>query len=270
MNAPDRAVVLPAPDSNRGAVGAVSQTLTFAWRALLKIKHTPEQLFDVVVTPIMFTVLFTYMFGGAVMGSPDAYLQFLLPGILVQTVMFTTVYTGFTLNTDISKGIFDRFRSMPLWDPAPLVGALLGDTVRYGTSSLLVIIVGFLLGYWPETGVVGIVQAILLLNLFAFGLGWIFTALGLVLKTPGTVMTLSWTVLMPLTFVSNVYVAIDTMPGWLQEIVRANPVTHITTAVRGLMNGDATLAMIGLSLVGPALVTALVAPLALALYRRER
>jgi len=250
--------------------GPVTQTLAFGWRALLKIKHTPEQLFDVVVTPIMFTVLFTYMFGGALAGSPDAYLQFLLPGILVQTVIFTTVYTGFTLNTDISKGIYDRFRSMPVWQPAPLVGAMAGDTVRYAVSSLIVVIVGLVLGYRPETGVIGVILAIALLNLFAFGIGWIFTALGLWLKTPGTVMTLSWTVLMPLTFASNIYVEVSTMPEWLQRIVSVNPVTLVVTAVRGLLDGGVTMPQIWLSLLAPAVVTALVAPVAMVLYRRER
>jgi ABC-2 type transport system permease protein len=250
--------------------GPVTQTLTFGWRALLKIKHTPEQLFDVVVTPIMFTVLFTYMFGGALAGSPDAYLQFLLPGILVQTVIFTTVYTGFTLNTDISKGIYDRFRSMPVWQPAPLVGAMAGDTVRYTASSLIVVIVGLILGYRPDTGVIGVILAIALLNLFAFGIGWIFTALGLWLKTPGTVMTLSWTVLMPLTFASNIYVEVSTMPEWLQRIVSVNPVTLVVTAVRGLLDGGVTAGQIWLSLLAPAVVTALVAPVAMVLYRRER
>lgn len=249
---------------------AIPQTLTFAWRALLKIKHTPEQLFDVVVTPIMFTVLFTYMFGGALAGSPDAYLQFLLPGILVQTVIFTTVYTGFTLNTDISKGIYDRFRSMPVWQPAPLVGAMVGDTVRYTASSLIVVIVGLILGYRPETGPVGVFLAIALMNVFAFGIGWIFTALGLLLKTPGTVMTLSWTVLMPLTFASNIYVEIETMPEWLQSIVLVNPVTLVVTAVRGFLDGSVTMGAVWLSLLAPAVVTAIVAPIAMALYRRER
>jgi ABC-2 type transport system permease protein len=250
--------------------GAVPQTLTFAWRALLKIKHTPEQLFDVVVMPIMFTVLFTYMFGGALAGSPDAYLQFLLPGILVQTVIWTTVYTGFTLNTDISKGIYDRFRSMPVWQPAPLVGAMVGDTVRYTAASFVVVIVGLILGYRPETGPVGVILAIALLNVFAFGIGWIFTALGLWLKTPGTVMTLSWTVLMPLTFASNIYVKVSTMPEWLQAIVEVNPVTLVVTAVRGLLDGSVTMGAIWLSLLAPAIVTALVAPVAMVLYRRER
>ncbi len=250
--------------------GFVAHTLTFGWRALLKIKHTPEQLFDVVVTPIMFTVLFTYMFGGALAGSPGAYLQFLLPGILVQTVTFTTVYTGFTLNTDISKGIFDRFRSMPLWQPAPLVGAMAGDTVRYTVSSLIVVVIGFALGYRPETGLVGIVLAVALLDVFAFGIGWVFTTVALWVRTPSTVMTLSWMVLMPLTFASNIYVDPATMPGWLQAFVAVNPVALVVTAVRGILDGTVTAGQIGLGLLAPAVVTALCAPLAMALYRRER
>jgi len=250
--------------------GAISQTLTFGWRALLKIRHTPEQVFDVLITPIMFTVLFTYMFGGAIAGSPGAYLQFLLPGLLVQTVIFTTVYTGFTLNTDIGKGIFDRFRSMPIWGPAPLVGAMVGDMVRYTIAATIVMIVGFAMGYRTETGLAGIVAAIGLMNVFALGFGWIFTALGLWLKTPGTVMTLSWTVLMPLTFATNIYVRIETMPDWLQRIVAANPVTHIVTAVRGTLDGTVTAGQVGLGLLAPVILTALVAPIALALYRRER
>ena len=250
--------------------GAVANVLSFAWRALLKIRHTPEQLFDVVVTPVMFTVLFTYMFGGALAGSPGAYLQFLLPGILVQTVTFTTVYTGFTLNTDISKGIYDRFRPMPLWQPAPMVGDMVGDTIRYAISSAIVVAIGLVMGYRPATGIIGVLAAIALLNLFAFGIGWVFTTLALFLQTPGTVMTLSWTVLMPLTFASNIYVDPATMPGWLQAFVAVNPVALVVTAVRGILDGQPSLQAIGLSLVAPALITLACAPIAMALYRRER
>ena len=141
-----------SPDRKPEPPGAIQNVLTFGWRALLKVKHMPEQLFDVIVTPIMFTVMFTYLFGGALAGSPDAYIQFLLPGILVQTVTFTTIYTGFTLNSDISKGIFDRFRSIPIWRASPIVGAMAGDTVRYTLSSLIVIVIGFILGFRPEAG----------------------------------------------------------------------------------------------------------------------
>lgn len=250
--------------------GAVSQTLAFAWRALLKIKHTPEQLFDVVVTPIMFTVLFTYMFGGALAGSPGAYLDYLLPGILVQTVTFTTMYTGLTLNTDISRGLYDRFRSMPLWQPAPLVGAMLGDTVRYTASSVIVVLVGLVMGYRPAAGIAGVFVAILLLDVFAFGIGWVFTTAALVVRTPGTFMTLSWTVLFPLTFMSNIYVDPATMPGWLQAIVAVNPVALVVTAARGILDGGVTGGAVGLGLLGPAIFTVLCAPLAMALYRRDR
>lgn len=250
--------------------GFVANTLTFAWRALLKIKHTPEQLFDAVVTPIMFTVLFTYMFGGALAGSPGTYLQFLLPGILVQTVTFTTVYTGFTLNSDISKGVFDRFRSMPLWKPAPIVGAMVGDTVRYSVSSMIVVAVGFLLGYRPAMGLASVVPAILLLNVFAFGMGWVFTTVALLVRTPAAVMTLSWMVLMPLTFASNIYVDPATMPGWLQAFVGVNPVALAVTAVRGILDGTVSVGQVGAALLAPAVVTVLCAPLAMALYRRER
>src|SRR5215216_949741 len=133
---------------------ALSASLTFGWRALLKIKHVPEQLFDVTAFPIMFTLMFTYLFGGALAGSTGEYLQFLLPGILVQTVMFITMYTGMGLNTDLSKGVFDRFRSLPIWRPATLVGALLGDAARYAMASAMVIVLGLVLGFRPAGGLI--------------------------------------------------------------------------------------------------------------------
>lgn len=250
--------------------GAIANVLTFGWRALLKIKHAPEQLFDVIVTPIMFTVMFTYLFGGALAGSPDTYLQFLLPGILVQTVAFTSIYTGFTLNTDISKGIFDRFKSMPIWKPAPIMGALAGDTVRYTVSSLIVFVVGLILGYRPEAGATGVVLSILLLNVFAVGLSWVIVAVALIVRNPSSVMTLSWLVMMPLTFGSNIYVEPATMPGWLQAFVAVNPVALIVTAIRDLLGGTPALQSSLVAMIAPAVVTAVFAPVAMVLYRRER
>ena len=259
-----------APESRPEPPGAFANVMTFGWRALLKVKHMPEQLFDVIVTPIMFTVMFTYLFGGALAGSPDAYIQFLLPGILVQTVTFTTIYTGFTLNSDISKGVFDRFRSIPIWRASPIVGAMAGDTVRYTISSLIVIVIGFILGFRPETGAVGLLASLVLLNIFGFGMSWIFVVLAMVVRTPSVVMTMSWLVLMPLTFASNIFVDPATMPWWLQEFIHVNPVAILVTAVRDLVAGTATLAGIGLSLIGPAVVTAICAPVAMALYARRR
>lgn len=250
--------------------GMMANVQAFAWRALLKIKHVPEQLFDVLVTPIMFTLMFTYLFGGAMAGSPGDYLQFLLPGILAQTVIFTTIYTGMTLNDDISKGIYDRFKSMPIWAPSPIVGAMAGDVIRYTASAVIVVAIGLIIGYRPDSGLSGILWSILLLNVFAFGIGWVFTTLGLLMRTPGTVMTVSWVVLMPLTFVSNVFVPPETMPGALQVVVGLNPVTFLVDSIRALMAGTATWGIILAALVPPALITAVFAPLAMVLYHRPR
>jgi ABC-2 type transport system permease protein len=257
-------------DRRTGQTRARTAVLAFAWRGLLKIKHVPEQLFDVIVTPVMFTFLFTYLFGGALMGSTGAYLQFLLPGILVQTVTFTSIYTGLALNTDISKGVFDRFRSMPVWQAAPIVGALAGDTLRFTLSSLIVFAVGLVMGYRPEAGLPGVLAAILLLNVFALGLSWVFIVMGLIVRSPSAMMTLSWMVLMPLTFASNIYVDPATMPGWMQAVIAVNPVALVTTAVRDALSGIFRVGTLGLALLAPVVLTATVGPLALALYRRER
>lgn len=249
---------------------ALTCAAAFGWRALLKIKYVPEQMFDVLVTPIMFTVMFTYLFGGALAGSTADYLQFLLPGILAQTIVFTTMYTGLTLNTDISKGVYDRFKSLPIWAPSPIIGAMMGDVLRYSGAATIVVLVGLVMGYRPQTGVLGVALSIVLLNLFGFGFSWIFISLGLILRTPGAVMTLSWLVLMPVTFASNIYVDPATMPAWLQNIVAVNPVTHLVTALRGFMDGNLAPLQLILALVTPAILTAIFGPLAMYLYRRER
>lgn len=245
----------------------VSTTLTFGWRALLKIRHVPEQLFDVLVSPVIFTLMFTYLFGGAIAGSTTAYIQFLLPGILTQTIVIVTVYTGYTLNTDITKGVFDRFRSLPIWRPSPIVGALLGDTVRYTVASIMCIGLGLLIGFRPAGGFVGVVLGVLLLLVFAFSLSWIFTILGLLLRTPNAVMGVSMMVLMPLTFASNIFVNPETMPEALQRFVEVNPVTHLVTAVRGLMAGQPDSGEILWTLIASVVLTAVFSPITMRLYR---
>ena len=218
--------------------GPVSTSLTFGWRALLKIKHVPEQLVDVTMFPIMFTLMFTYLFGGALAGSTQEYLQFLLPGILVQANVMITMNTGITLNTDIQKGVFDRFRSLPVWRPSPLVGALLGDVMRYSIGSAIVITLGLVLGFRPEGGAVGVVLSVALLLVFSFCLSWLWTMLSLILRTPNAVAGVSMMVMFPLTFVSNIFVDPKTMPGWMQAVIEVNPITHLATVVRGLMHGS--------------------------------
>jgi ABC-2 type transport system permease protein len=249
---------------------AVAASLTFGWRAMLKIKHIPLQLFDATITPIMFVLLFTYLLGGALAGSPRAYLQELLPGILVLTVTMITVYTGMALNMDIDKGLFDRFRSLPIWRPAVLVGMLLADTVRYTLASLIVIALGLALGFRPHGGPVGVALAVALLLVFAFSMSWIWTAFGLKMQKPQSVMQVSMAVLAPLTFASNVFVDPDTMPGWVQAFVRANPISHVTTAARSLMQGDVDTGAVGWVALWSALLLAVFAPLTMRFYAGER
>lgn len=258
-----------ALESRPSRPSPISSTLTFAWRALLKIKHVPEQLFDVTVSPVIFTLMFVYLFGGALAGSTEAYLQYLLPGILVQSVLFTTVYTGYTMNNDITKGVFDRFRSLPIWRPAPIVGALLGDTVRYTIASIVTLLLGLVLGFRPEGGIVGVVLAVALLLVFAFALSWVFTILGLVLRSPNAVMGVSMMVLMPLTFASNIFVDPSTMPDVLQGFVEVNPVSHLVTAARDLMGGTGSLSSVGWVLIAAVVMTAVLAPITMRLYRNR-
>jgi ABC-2 type transport system permease protein len=244
--------------------------ITIAWRAMLKIKHVPFQLFDVLVFPIMMTFMFTYLFGGALAGSVDSYLQYLIPGIVVQTMVFLTVYTGVSLNTDIQKGLFDRFKSLPIWQPAPVVGALLGDLTRYALAAIVVIVVGLILGFRPGGGVVGVVAAIALILLFVSAVSWLWIIVGMLVKTPESVMTSSMLLLFPMTFTSNIFVDPKTMPGFMQTIVSLNPVTHLTNASRGLMHGNVAGNDVVWVLVASAIVTAVFAPVAMRLYYRER
>lgn len=247
----------------------LSNALVFGWRAVLKFKHVPEQLFDLVMTPIMFTLLFTFVFGGALAGTPGEYLQFFLPGILVQTVVFNAVYSGMGLSADLGKGLFDRFRSLPIWSLSPFAGLMVGDVLRHVIAGSIILGIGLILGYRPEAGVPGVLASFALLVAIGFGMGWIFIVLGLLVRTPNTVMTLGFTFLFPLVFASNIMVQPQTMPGWLRAFVEVNPVSLMSTAMRGLMSGDATLRQVLLALAAPVALTLLLAPVTLRLYRRH-
>jgi len=251
------------------APSALSNALVFGWRAVLKFKHLPEQLFDLVMTPIMFTLLFTFVFGGALAGSPGSYLQVFLPGILVQTVMFNSVYSGIGLSTDLSKGLFDRFRSLPIWSLAPFAGLMVGDVLRHAIAGSIILTIGLMLGYRPEAGVLGVLSSFALLITVGFGTGWIFIVLGLLIRTPMTVMTIGFTFMFPLIFASNIMVDPKTMPGWLRAFVEVNPVSLMTSAMRGLMGGTATVEQVGVALIAPITLTVLLAPLTVWLYRRQ-
>jgi ABC-2 type transport system permease protein len=248
---------------------ALSASLTFGWRAILKIKHVPEQLFDVTAFPIMMVLMYTYLFGGALAGSPREYIQFLLPGILVMSVVMITMYTGVSVNTDIEKGVFDRFRTLPIWRPSVMVGYLLGDALRYTMASVVMLTVGIILGYRPDGGVVGVAAGIALLLVFSFAFSWIWTMFGLLLRTEKSVMGVSMMVIFPLTFLSNVFVDPSTMPGWLQAFVNNSPITHVSSAVRELMAGEWPTAEIAWSLGWAGLLVLVFGPVTMRLYNRK-
>jgi ABC-2 type transport system permease protein len=258
-----------APGQRPPRPSALSASVTFGWRACLKIKHVPEQLFDVTAFPIMMTLMFTYLFGGALAGSTGAYLQFLLPGIMVMSVVMITMYTGVAVNNDIAKGVFDRFRTLPIWRAAPMVGYLLGDLLRYLIAAIMIMIVGLVLGFRPDGGVPGVLGGVALLMVFSFAFSWIWTMFGLLMRTEKAVMGASMLVLFPLTFLSNVFVEPTTMPGWLQAFVEVNPITHLVAAVRTLMAGDWDTAEVGWVLISCAALTAVFGTLTMRLYNRK-
>ena len=246
---------------------ALAAVLAFGWRGMLKVKHVPEQLLDVTITPVMFVLMFTYLFGGAIAGSTGAYLDYILPGILVMSILFTTVYSGVALNTDKTKGVVDRFRSLPSWRPAPLFGALLGDSVRYVIAGTVIIVLGVVLGYRPGAGPLGAIAALALVVVFAFGLSWVFTTLGLVLRSPNAVMNAGFMGIFPLTFLSNVFVKPNTLPAGLEAFVDVNPISSLVSASRGLMAGDAAGGDIAVAVGTAAALTAVFGPLTTRLYR---
>ena len=248
---------------------ALSASLTLGWRALLKLKYVPSQLVDATMFPILMTLMFTYVFGGALAGSVTKYLQQLIPGILVLTVAMISSYTALGLNRDIQKGLFDRFRSLPFWRPAVLVGALLGDIGRYTLAALVIIGLGLILGFRPEAGLSGVLLSLGLVLVFAFSLSWVWTTVGLLMDDPESVMMVSQLASFPLLFISNVFVDPATMPNFLQKFMGVNPVSLTVTAVRGLMHGNVTTTQIGYMFLSCAILITIFAPLTMHLYNNK-
>lgn len=248
---------------------SIANSLTMAYRGLLKIKRTPEQLFDVTLQPIIFTVMFAYLFGGAVAGGVQNYLPSLIPGILVQTVITTSVVTGVQLREDMDKGVFDRFKSLPIARIAPLAGALLADTIRYAIATTITFAVGFVMGYHPAAGLGFVIVAGLLVIVSSWAISWIFAFFGVIARTASSVQGISFMVLFPLTFLSNAYVPVDSLPGWLQWFVNINPVSHLVTAVRELANNGVWGADAWYALLGAAVIVAIFAPLTVRAYMRK-
>jgi oleandomycin transport system permease protein len=247
----------------------LTQTLTLAWRTIVQVRHNPWELGDFSIQPIMFVLLFTYVFGGAISGSTGEYLTFALPGIIVMNMLFVTMYVGTGLNTDLTKGVFDRLRSLPIARWAPLAGKILADQVKQAWSILLLLIVGMILGFRLGTNVMALVAAVALLLTFALAFSWVSVLVGVLAKDPEKVQIFGFTALFPVTFVSNVFVQTETMPGWLQAWVKINPVTHLADAARGLMVGGPVAGPVMWSLVWAAAIVAVFAPLSLYVFKRR-
>jgi len=261
---------LPAPSRRIGPLEGLRNTFTLTWRSVLKIRTNMEDVIGLSLQPIMFLVLFTYVFGGAIAhGSTHAYLQYELPGLLVMTVVFATLGTGLMLNQDISSGVFDRFRSLPIARWAPLGGAVLGDMVRYAISVAITLGFGMILGFRVTTNPAAAVAGCLLLLTFALAMCWVSALIGLLVKTPQGVQLFGFLAFFPLVFGSNLLVPTSTMPGWLQAFVKVNPMTSLTDAVRGLFTGGSTATAVVHSLLWALGIFIVFAPLAVRAYRRR-
>lgn len=258
----------PAPVARRPSLlEGARQSLTMAWRSLVQIKHNPSELLDLSVQPIMFVLLFTFVFGGAIGGSPQAYLQFSLGGLIAQNALFLTVYTAIGLSTDLQKGTFDRFRSLPIARSAPLAGRILADVLRQLWSLVVLLVIGMVLGFRVQTGPVALLAAFGLLAIFTVAFSWSSVWLGVLARDPEKVQVFGFTILFPLTFTSNAFVPTATMPGWLRVWAEINPITRLADAVRGLMVGGPVAANAVAVLAWGAAFAAVFAPLALRALR---
>ncbi len=247
----------------------ISNSLVMARRGLLRVRRNPEQLFDVVIQPILFTLMFTYLFGGAIAGGTKAYLPTIIPGILVQTIITASVVTGVQLREDMDKGVFNRFKSLPIARISPLAGALMADTVRYTIATVLTLTMGMIMGLRPAGGVLGVLGASLLVIAFAWCISWVFAFFGVIARSATSVQGFSMIILFPLTFLSNAFVPVETLPGWLQAFVKINPVSYLISAVRDLINHGVIGRDFWISLLGAAALLAVFIPLTVRAYMRK-
>jgi oleandomycin transport system permease protein len=269
---PDTAVrgETPTAGNRPGLVRFLTHCLVLARRSLIKTWRTPEALVDVTIQPVIFLGLFTYIFGGAIAnGSQSHYLQFLLPGILGQSIAMAGISLGSNLNSDIEKGVFDRFRALPIGRSAPLVGSVFADVVRYLILCTITLGVGMLMGFRIHTSFGAAVAGVALAIGFALSFVWISVFIGMKARTSGAVTGISMLIVMPLSFGSNVFVPTGTMPGWLQAFVKINPMTHLVSAIRALFTGGPWVTDVLWTLGWMAVLLVIFVPLAVRAYRRR-
>lgn len=247
----------------------LSQTMSMAWRATKKMRRNPEQFFDVTLQPLLFTAMFAYIFGGAIAGDVKSYLPILIPGILAQTVLTTCMATGTQLREDMDKGVFDRFKSLPIARIAPLAGPMVADLLRYTIAATLTFAMGMVIGYRPGGGFFGVSAAILLSIFTGWCLAWAFTWIGTIAKSAQAVQGMSMMILFPLTFLSNAFVGVNTLPDGLATFVKINPVSHLVTAARDLANNGQVTGEVWWTLLAGLVVIAIFAPLSVRSYKKH-
>lgn len=258
----------PGPAARLRALGRHSWAL--AVRSLIKTMRTPEALIDVTLQPIIFLLLFTYIFGGAIGGGDrHQYLQYLLPGLLGQSLAMGGIALGQNLNADIEKGVFDRFRSLPIARSAPLVGSVLADVVRYLVLCVFFLGFGYLLGFRVETGPVQLLAAVGVSIAFALCFCWVSVFVGMKVRTSGSVQGVMFLLVLPLSFGSNVFVPTASLPGWLQAFVHVNPISHLVSTFRGLVLGGPVAGPLGWTALWMLGLLVVFVPLALRAYNRK-
>jgi ABC-2 type transport system permease protein len=265
----DPAAAVARARSRVSPAETVSETLSMAWRALKKMRRNPEQFFDVTIQPLLFTAMFAYIFGGAISGNVQRYLPLIIPGIVAQTVLTTCMSTGVQLREDMEKGVFDRFKALPIARIAPLAGPMVADLVRYLIAASLTFIVGVIIGYRPDGGLLGVLGAIVLAVFTGWSIAWIFTWFGILARSARAVQGYSMMVLFPLTFLSNAFVPEGTLPGGLRTFVKFNPVSHLVSATRDLANHGVVSGQVGLTILAGLIVIAIFAPLSVRSYKRH-
>jgi ABC-2 type transport system permease protein len=265
----DPAAAVARTRPRTGIAETAGQTLIMAWRALKKMRRNPEQFFDVTIQPLLFTAMFAYVFGGAISGSVQDYLPLMIPGIVAQTVLTTCMATGVQMREDMEKGVFDRFKSLPIARIAPLAGPMVADLVRYLIASGLTFATGIVMGYRPQGGVAGVLAAMALAIFTGWSMAWIFTFIGTIARSARAVQGFSMMILFPLTFLSNAFVPASTLPSWLETFVNINPVSHLVSATRDLANNGTVTAEVGWTLLAGLVVIAIFAPLSVRSFNRK-
>lgn len=259
--------------ARRSLTRSLRHARVIARRSLIKTSRTPEQLIDVTIQPVIFLLLFVYVFGGAISGGMaggrHAYLEYLLPGLLGQGIAMGSVSLGQNLNADIQKGVFDRFRSLPISRSTPLVGAVVADFFRYLILCTIFVGFGYVIGFRVHTDLVSTLGAVAVAIGFALCFAWVSVWVGMTVRSPGAVQGVMFLLIFPLSFGSSTFVPVGSLPGWLQAFTKANPITQLVDVVRGLMLGGPVSEHLLWTAVWGAGLLAVFVPLALRAYRRH-